>query len=63
MLKDERAEIQVSGKTGFTLLFYLLCCFMITIPVLVFLYAGLQHKPQRVIDEVLVSVAEEFRSK
>lgn len=60
-VKDERAEIQVTGKTGFTLIFYLLCCFVITIPVLVFLYTIQQHKPQRVIDEVLVSVAEEFR--
>lgn len=62
-VEDERAEIEVSGKTGFTLLFYLLCCFIITIPVLVFLYTIQQHKPQRVIDEALASVAEEFRAR
>ncbi len=63
-IEDDKAEIQVGGKTGFTWIFWLVCIvggmFVVGPVIAYFLYLMQKDKPQKAIDQILGSVSAEY---
>ncbi len=62
-IENGTAEIRTSGQTGFSWVFKLLALLIITIPVLYVLYKYQETKPQKVVDQILESAANDYRKR